>query len=116
MAEEDLDQMVTALVSLTPDQVKATWPDLLEMLLLDAVNPATVGYPRTKPWPDDASAAVTDDASDLGAFEWWTRSAGMPSDGLAGRDVEKIALYTFVPLPRPTAQDPAMTIDPQDAS
>jgi CRISPR/Cas system CSM-associated protein Csm3 (group 7 of RAMP superfamily) len=116
LAEEDLDQMVTALVSLTPDHVKATWPDLLEMLLLDAVNPATVGYPRTKAWPDDASAAVTDDASELGAFEWWTRTAGMPSDGLASKDPERLAEHAFVSLPRPTAQDPSMTIDPRDAS
>ena len=116
LADDQVDALVQRLVDATSDAVTATWPDLLEMLLLDAVNPATVGYPRTEPWPDDPGAAVTDDANELGAFDWWTRSAGMPSDGLASRDPERLASHTFVPLPQPTAQDPAMTIDPQDAS
>lgn len=116
LADDEVDGLVQQLVEASPDAVTATWPDLLEMVLLDAVNPATVGYPRTQPWPEDAAAAVTDDANELGAFEWWTRSAGMPADGLASRDPDRVAIHSFVPLPRPTAQDPAMTTDPQDAS
>jgi hypothetical protein len=114
LSTSDVDGLVDEFIDFTPDAVRETWPDLLEMLLLDAVNPAMVGYPRTKAWPDSPDAAVTDDANELGAFDWWTRSAGMPSDGLASKGSDRVAAHTFVPLPRPTAQDPAMTINPQD--
>lgn len=112
LSADHLDDFVRELVDATPEAVRKTWPDLLEMLRLDAVNAAMVGYPRTKPWPDSPDAAATDDAGELGAFEWWTRSAGMPPDGLASKDAERVAAHTFVPLPRPTAPDPAMPIDP----
>jgi hypothetical protein len=109
--DSDVTPFVEALASSTGEAVRRTWPDLLELLRLNAVDPAMVSYPRTKSWPKERAA----DAADLyeAGFDWWSRSAGMADDSMGSSDPERLAEYTYLPLPHPTAQRVTLPVDPR---
>lgn len=104
--------LVAAFTESTSQDLRGTWPAFLEMVRLDAVNPAMVGYPRTEPWPEKPES----DSDTLYApgLKWWTRSAGMPRDGIGSDNAEVQARHSYVMFPEPTASDVRMPIDIQD--
>jgi CRISPR-associated protein (TIGR03986 family) len=105
-APGSVEGFVGAFVAEQAPEVRAVWADFLELVRLNAVDPALLSYPRDAQWPESG------DSADLYAagFKWWKSSAGMPWDGLGSKRDEEHEVHGYVVMPTATAPDPRVPI------
>ncbi|GGL19394.1 RAMP superfamily CRISPR-associated protein [Mangrovihabitans endophyticus] len=96
----DRPQALAAFTASCPEPVRDGWPALASVLSAGKVNPARVTYPPGENWPEDVTAARTQQFDK--PFDFFTMTSGMY---LAEEEPRPL-----LPLPDPTAGDQSLPI------